>query len=148
MSPISLVSRQALRLGIILLLCAGITVVTSTFLQTPMGTAALSTLVRRGGPPEGVQGAPNAAAGPQRVRGAPPQAGDAAVQNAGPREGGGRQAPNLRAGLPEVLRSAGIIGLFTLVVAVLLRFRKPRPRRAPAHIARARRPAPEIARAA
>jgi hypothetical protein len=142
----SLVSRQALRLGVILLVCAGIAVVTSTFLQTPMGTATLTTLVRRGGPPEGFQGAPNAGAGPQRVRGATPQAPAGAVENAGPREGGGRQAPNPRAGLREVLRSAGIMGLFTLVVAVLLRVRKPRRRRAPADIARAGRP--DLARAA
>jgi hypothetical protein len=126
MSAVSLISRQALRLGIILLVCAGITVVTSTFLQTPMGTAALSTLVRRGGPPEGFQDAPNA--------------------GAGPREGGGRLTPNVRAGLPEVLRSAGMMGLFTLVVAVLLRRRKPRPHPAPARLAGTSRS--DLARAA
>ena len=143
----SLLWRQALRLGIILLVCAGITVATSTFLQTPMGTAALTTLVRRGGPSEGFQGAPNAGPGPQRVRGAAPQAGDGGVQNAGPRgENGGRLAPDIRAGLPELLRSAGIMGLFALVVAVLLHRRKPRPQPLPAQIARARRP--DVGRAA
>jgi hypothetical protein len=146
MSAVSLISRQALRLGVILLVCAGITVVTSTFLQTPMGTAALSTLVRRGGPPEGFQGAPNAGAGPQRVRGAAPQAPGATVRDAGPREGGGRLTPNVRAGLPEVLRSAGMMGLFTLVVAVLLRRRKPRPHPAPARLAGTSRS--DLARAA
>ena len=146
----TVVWRQALRLGIILLVCAGIAVVTSTFLQTPLGNAALSSLVRRGGP-DGFQGAPNAGAAPQRVRGAAPQAADASVpnagvQNVGPRDGGGgRLTPNIKAGLPEVLRSAGMMGLLATVVALALR-RKPRPHPAPARVARASRP--DSARAA
>jgi hypothetical protein len=144
----SVLWRQALRLSIILLACAGIGIATSTFLQAPMGTATLRSLVRRGGPPEGAfQGAPpNAAGGPQRVRGPAPEARDGTLQNAAPREGGGRQSPNVRAGLPEVVRSAGTMGLFTLAVAVLLRLRKPRSRPAPARNAGASRPG--LARAA
>ena len=138
----SLLWRQALRLGLILLVCAGITVVTSTFLQTPMGTAALSTLVRRGGPPDRFQGTPNPGAGSQRVRGPAPQGAEGGLQNAGPRdENGGRLAPNIRAGLPDLLRSGATMGLFALVVAVVLRRRKPRRQPSiPARIRPARRP--------
>jgi hypothetical protein len=131
----SLVGKLGLRLGIILLVCAGITVVTSTFLQTPMGTAALASALRRPGPP-GVPGVlnrvedqrrPEPAAGVSRGRGGgAPQAGPGAFRQpeAGPREGGGRLLPNIPAGLPEVLRSAATMGALALGVALLLKVRR------------------------
>jgi hypothetical protein len=140
----SLVWRQALRLGVILLMCAGIAVATSSVLQTPAGATALSSLVRRFGP-ENFAGQAAPAAGGPRVR-VSPQAAGGGFADAGPRDGGGRLAPNVRAGLPDLLRSAGTIGVVTLVVALLLRRRNPRPQPAPARLARAG--GPDIARAA
>jgi hypothetical protein len=151
----SLAWRQALRLGIILLVCAGLTVLTSTFLQSPMGSATLTALVRRGGPEQAFQGAPNPGPGPQRVRGAAPGAANPGLAGGDVRPrgeggegrdlggGGGRLAPNVRAGLPELLRSAGTMGLFALGVVVLLKLRKLMRGAAPARVRSApRRPEP------
>ena len=124
-----LVRTQALRLGIILLVCGGITVVTSTFVQTPVGNAALTALVRRGGP-ERFEGAPNQAPGPQRVRGVAPQGGG---------EGGGRLLPNIRAGLPEVVRSAATMAALALGVVIRLKVRKLTRRAVPVRVSPRRR---------
>jgi hypothetical protein len=115
--------RQLGRVVVILLASVLVTWATIAVASSPAGdslTAAMAPAVAKPG------GAPRPSAPPSTVQAEP----GAAARPAGPGGvSGGRNVPSLQRGLPDLLKYGGIMAGATLVVVLILRARRPRPRR-------------------